>query len=123
MGCDVAKFTITKGVDNTFVFTIKADGSTLPIDVATGTFTATLVNLSTQANVIGLTDVTLSKLAPTTNGKVSLVITSAQSDSLVGERGSKADRYYTKPTYKLVITCDGTENGDFIAKVPEIYVD
>jgi len=105
------------------VFTIKADGSTLPIDVATGTFTATLVNLATQAEVVGVTDVTLTKDTPTTNGKVILTIASAVADTLVSERGSKADRYYTKPTYKLIITCANTENGSFIAKVPEIYVD
>ena len=44
MGCDVAKFTITKGVDNTFVFTIKADGSTLPMVMTAGdTFTAAFI--------------------------------------------------------------------------------
>ena len=123
MSCDVAKFTITKGIDNTFVFTIKADGSTLPMDVLNGTYTATLYSLETQAAVAGLTNVALTKLTPTTNGKVSLTIPSATTATLTGERGSKVDRYYLKPVYKLVINCVGTDNGDFIAKVPEVYVD
>jgi len=126
MGCDVAKFSITNGVVNTFVFTIKADGSTLPIDITNGTFTATLVNLDTGDKVVGLTDVPLNKLTPYASGKVELVIDATEPDgitTLVSERGSKADRYYVKPTYKLILECVGTENGSFIAKVPEIYVD
>lgn len=120
MSCDVAKFTITKGLDNTFIFTIKADGSTLPMEIdVSDTFSAKLVALSDDS-------VALTKSLTATdllNGKVTLVISSAETTSLVSEKGAKADRYYLRPVYKLIIDCSTVNNGDFIAKVPEVYVD
>lgn len=121
MSCDVAKFTITKGLDNNFVFTIKADGSTLPmiIDEVSDTFNAYLITLSDNSTVLTKPLV----VADALNGKVSLTITSSETTSLVSDKGTKADRYYLRPVYKLVIECNTTNNGDFIAKVPEVYVD
>lgn len=121
MSCDVAKFTITKGLDNTFVFTIKADGSTLPmeIDEVNDTFVAYLKTLDDDTTVLTKSLVIEDALS----GKVSLTITSAETTPLVGDKGTKTDRYYLRPTYKLIIDCTTTNNGDFIAKVPEIYVD
>lgn len=120
MSCDVAKFTITKGLDNTFVFTIKADGSILPMVIAgTDTFTAKLVALEDDS-------VVLSKALVVTdpdNGKATLTITAAETATLVSDKGTKADRYYLRPVYKLVIDCVTNQNGNFIAKVPEVYVD
>ena len=83
------------------------------------TFTATLSNLSDGTTVLTKALAIVNALS----GKVSLVITSAEAAPLTGERGSKTDRYYLRPTYKLVIDCSTANNGDFIAKVPEIYVD
>jgi hypothetical protein len=121
MSCDVAKFTITKGLDNTFVFTIKADGSTLPIFIdPSDSFTASLVLLSDRSSVA------LSKplvIKDANSGQVALTITAAETASLISEMGSKTDRYYLRPVYKLVIDCSTLQNGDFIAKVPEVYVD
>ena len=120
MSCDVAKFTITKGVDNTFVFTIKADGSTLPMVMTAGdTFDAQLILLSDGSVALAKA---LVKDADLNTGKVSLTITTAEAAALVGEQGPKVDRYYSKPTYRLIIECSTTNNGDFIARVPEVYV-
>lgn len=122
MACDVVtKFTITKGLDNNFEFTIKAQGSTLPMVIVEpdDTFTMELVKLSDES-------VALSKaltVSDANGGKVALVITEAEAAALVSDKGSKADRYYLRPTYKLVIDCNTTNNGNFIAKVPEVYVD
>lgn len=124
MSCDIAKFTITKGVDNTFIFTIKADGSTLPMElVSTDSFIADLVPLDPDDTTSGLTDLSLTLPSNLLSGKVTLTITEAQAANLVKDMGSKTDRYYSRPTYKLVINCDTENNGQFIAKVPEIYVD
>ncbi len=121
MSCDVAKFTITKAFDNTFVFTIKADGSTLPMVMDAGdTFNASLISLLDGTPAITKA---LTKDADLNSGKVYLTITTAEAAPLLGERGDKVDRYYLKPTYKLLIDCSTLNNGDFIAKVPEIYVD
>lgn len=120
MSCDVAKFIITKGLDNTFVFTIKADGSTLPMVIdPTDTFTASLIQLSNDYTALSKPLVVTDALS----GKASLTITSAETASLVAEKGAKADRYYLRPVYKLVIDCTTVNNGNFIAKVPEVYVD
>jgi hypothetical protein len=120
MSCSVAKFTITKGVDNTFLFTIKADGSTLPMEITgTDTFVADLINLEDNST-------TLTKpltLADAANGKVTLAFTSEETSALVSDKGAKTDRYYLRPTYKLIIECNTANNGNFIAKVPEVYVD
>ena len=120
MSCSTNKFVITKGVDNTFIFTIKATGSTLPLVIdGTDTFSASLVSLGNSGAV--LTKALTVTDAP--SGKVSLTITSSEASLLDSDRGSKTDRYYIKPTYKLVISCTTLNNGDFIAKVPEVYVD
>lgn len=121
MACDAIKFVISKGVDNTFIFTIKQDNSTLPMVIEAGdTFVADLVSLEDGSIAIGSRALTVVD-AP--NGKVQLVLTEAEVDPLVSEKGSKVDRYYLRPTYKLVIDCSTVNNGDFIAKVPEVYVD
>lgn len=107
-------------MDNNFVFTIKADGSTLPMEIVVGdTFTASLVTLSSGTIVLTKSLVVEDML----NGKVSLLITSAETSSLVTDKGTKTDRYYLRPTYKLLIDCSTTNNGDFIARVSEVYVD
>jgi len=120
MSSTVAKFTITKDVDNTFIFTIKADGSTTAITIdPTDQFTARLISLEDENLAITKDLIHQDRV----NGKAALVITAAETENLVKERGSKADRFYLKPVYKLVIECSTVENGNFIAKVPEVYVD
>lgn len=113
-------FVITKGVDNTFVFTIKADGSTLPITIeATDTFNAELKLLSDGSVAISKELEVIDSLS----GKTSLLLTESEVNELQSEKGSKVDRYYVRPMYKLVIACSTQTNGDFIAKVDEVYVD
>lgn len=114
------RFVITKGHDNTFIFTIKADGSTLPMEIVAGdTFTATLRKLSDDT--IALTKaLTIESML---GGRTQLVLTEAEVAALESEKGGKVDRYYIKPMYKIVIECSTTNNGDFLAKVPEVYVD
>lgn len=124
MSCDVAKFTITKDVDNTFIFTIKADGSTLPMVIEpTDSFTATLINLETDVAADSWSKGAGIEVSNAAGGKIELTILAAETTSLVKDRGSKTDRYYPRPTYKLVINCVTTNNGKFIARVPEVYVD
>jgi len=119
--CLSNKFVITKGVDNNFVLTIKQNGSTLPMELTpTDSFKISLVKLGTDNTV-------LEKYATldsnSLSGKIHILLTKAECDLLETDKGNKVDRYYLKPTYKLVIDCKTTNNGDFIAKVPEVYVD
>lgn len=133
MSCDVTKFTISKGSDNTFIFTIKQDNSTLPLVIEAGdTFFADLVALNGNVPYIPVTNKALT-VEDAANGKVSLFITAAETNDEIGDgigvigvvtdKGAKVDRYYLRPTYKLILTCVTANNGSFIAKVPEVYVD
>lgn len=120
MSCGVTKFVITKNVDNTFVFTMKQTGTTLPLDIQpSDTFTASLFSL--EGDTLALSKALVVTDAP--SGKTELVVTSAEADPLLKDRSSKTDRYYNRPTYRLVIDCKTVGNGDFIAKIPEVYVD
>lgn len=124
MSCDITKFTISKGSDNTFIFTIKQDNSTLPLEIVeeTDTFFADLIALeddNTDSNLINK----IITVEDALNGKVSLDISEEETNSLATDKGSKVDRYYLRPTYKLTLKCNTTNNGNFIARIPEVYVD
>jgi hypothetical protein len=120
MSCSIDRFVITKGVENNFVFTIKADGSTLPLVIEnTDTFDYQLVKLEDEV-VVDSGSLTVENAI---NGKVGLTLSQATVDALESEKGTKADRYYLRPTYKLMLLCNTVNNGNFLAKVSEVYVD
>ena len=123
MSCNTSDFVITKGLDNEFIFTIKQTGSSLPMEIVTDvdpdTFTAKLVRLEDQVEVLEIELVVTSALS----GRVKLLIPAASTVGLESKRGDEIDGYYLKPAYKLVIDCDTQNNGKFIAKICEVYVD
>ena len=124
MSCDVTKFVISRGSDNTFIFTIKQDNSTLALVIkGTDTFHANLISLETGITHPSVSNKALTVLGDGTSGRVELSIPAADTLSMVAEKGGKADRYYGKPSYKLVMDCSTENNDDFIAKVAEVYVD
>jgi len=85
-------------------------------------FKATLTEKSTN-NISPSVDNKVLTVVDAASGKVSLEIPSEDTESLVSEKGGKADRYYLIPTYNLKIDCETTNNGSFIAKVNEVYVE
>ena len=116
----MSKFVITKGTSNEFIITIKQNGTTLPMVIKpTDTFVAKLVSISDGAEVAALT----SNVINAQNGKIKLVLSKTQVDGLKMERGDRADYFYSKPLYKLVIDCDTVNNGKFVAKVHKVYVE
>lgn len=120
MSCSVDRFVITKGVENTFIFTIKADGSTLPLVIEnTDTFNYQLIKLEDETVIDSGTLTVEDDLS----GKVSLTLSQITVDTLEANKGSKTDRYYLRPMYKLVLLCNTVNNGNFLAKVSEVYVD
>ena len=130
MSCDNSKFVISKGVDNTFTFTIKQDNSTLPLTIeGADTFVADLIPLNEDFDFPAeMTDRdTFNAMAMSVedaaNGKISLLIPEANTQWLLADKGARVDRHYLRPTYKLVLKCNTVNNGAFIAKVPEVYVD
>lgn len=115
-----SKFVISKSGSNEFIITIKQNGTTLPMVIEpTDTFKAKLVNISDGAEVATLT----TNVINAQNGKIKLVLSKAQVDVLNMERGDRADYFYSKPLYRLIIDCDTINNGKFLAKVQKVYVE
>jgi hypothetical protein len=117
-----SKFTITRGIDNTFVFTIKGDNTTLPMDIAGWTFTGYLYLLSSSFTSPAITE-ELDNDSNTSSGRTTLKLTADKVANLVSLKGSEVDRYYVKPSYKLVIRGVKPNENDIVAKVDEVYVD
>lgn len=118
--CSLTRFTITRGVDNEFFFTVKANNSLLPMVIEpSDTFQVKLVRLddNTTADI----DRSL-EVVDATNGKLRFLVTEAESMSLLSERGQKEDRYYLKPVYKLLLEATTVNNGSFIAQLGKVYV-
>lgn len=114
------KFVISKGLPNTFTFTIKANGTTLPIEIApTDTFKATFFLLEDRTVVL-TKDLTVKNAL---GGTVELTLSPQETATFTSFRGGKEDRYYLIPAYSLVIECVTVANGNFLAKVPQVYVE
>lgn len=124
---DITKFVITKGIANEYYITIKQDDSTLPMVIEpTDTFEVKVFKLSDSALVatVGMTAGANGQVSvyDAANGKLKIVLSDALVTSLVMERGDRADYYYSKPIYRLVIDASTTNNGDFIATIDKVYV-
>lgn len=124
---DTTKFVITKGIANEYYITIKQDGSTLPMVIEpTDTFEVKIFKLKDSALVatIGMTAGTDGQISvyDSANGKLKIVLSDALVTALVMERGDRADYYYSKPIYRLVIDASTVNNGDFIATIDKVYV-
>lgn len=120
MSCSTDRFTITKGLDNEFVFTVKQTGTTLPMEIVTGdTFVAKLYKLADDSLALTIDAVITDMLS----GKIKVTIPAASTTDLEKDRADKVDRYYTRPTYRMILDCDTENNGKFIAKICEVWVD
>lgn len=116
----MSKFVITKGTSNEFIITIKQNGTTLPMAIKpTDTFVARLLSIKDGSKVATFT----TNIINAQNGKIKLALDSTTVGALQIERGDRADYYYSKPLYKLVIDCDTVNNGKFVAKVHKVYVE
>lgn len=114
------RFVITRGVDNTFIFTVKANNSTLPIEIDSGdTFVGILRDIETDSVVITKNLTVESAL----NGQIRLEYTNSETAAMTRERGPKEDRFYLRPVYSLTLVCNTLVNGEFLAKVNSVYVD
>ena len=122
------KFVITKGLDNEFIITIKQNDSTLPMIITgTDTFSCVLFNRDTDTEVGRVSLISNSNGVITvynaSNGKIKIKLNSVFVNNLVKDRGPKEDKYYLKPTYRMDLDCVTTNNGSFVAKIHDIYVD
>lgn len=128
MGVLSNKFVINKGLVNEFIITIKQNNETLPMVIdPSDVFEVILYRLSDDSevgrvslveNVNGVVEV---YDAP--NGQILVKLYDTLCDMLVKDKGTKADRYYLKPTYRLSIEASTVNNGNFVAKLREVYVE
>ena len=124
---DTTKFVVTKGIANEYYITIKQDDSTLPMVIEdTDTFEVKIFKLvdSSLVATIGMNAGANGQISvyDANNGKLKIVMSDELVTSLVAERGDRADYYYSKPMYRLLIDASTVNNGDFIATVDKVYV-
>ena len=122
------KFVINKGMVNEFILTIKQNDSTSAMEIdPTDTFEVRLYLLETNELVStidldGSTEGSV-EVYDATNGQILVKLEDALVDSLITERGKKPDRYYLRPTYRLAVDCSTINNGNFVAKIANVYVE
>lgn len=116
----MSKFVLNKGLSNEFIITIKQNGTTLPMVISNGdTFVVKLEKLK-DSSVVATPAVSV---YDANNGKIKVVFSSESVSALEVNRGDKADGYYIKAGYKLLVDCDTLNNGKFVAKVAKVYVE
>lgn len=119
-------FTINKDIQNEFIFTIKQNDSLTPMIIdLSDTFSFKIYDLDTdelfkEVNMTSSQDGIIT-IFDAANGQIKVVL---NSDPLFRkERGSKEDKYYLKPTYRILIEGTTVNNGLISAKVPFVYVE
>ena len=127
MQTSAQRFTLTKNTTNEFYIIIKQDASTLPMEIMPeDTFVVKLFNLSDSSLVTTLDNSVKPDGSVTVydakNGKLKITFTESFVNNLRMERGDRADYYYSKPLYRLIIEAQTQNNGDFVATVDKVYV-
>lgn len=124
----MVKFVIDRGMDNEYIITIKANGSTLGMEIEpTDTFEVRLyrkcsdelvatVDMIENAN--GVVDV-----YQAAGGKIRILLKQSLVNSLVASKGDKVDGCYPKSEYRINVICDTANNGKFTAKLANVYVE
>ena len=124
----MVKFVIDRGMDNEYIITIKANGSTLGMQIEpTDIFEVRLyrkcsdelvatVDMTEDAN--GVVDV-----YQAAGGKIRILLKQALVNSLVASKGDKVDGCYPKSEYRINVICNTANNGKFTAKLANVYVE
>lgn len=119
----MSKFVINKGMSNEFIITIKKNDTIMPLVIdPTDTFKLYLYKLKDNSLTTTLELGTGIEVYDDANGQIKIVMNQTLVDSLVIDRGDRADYYYEKPMYRIAIECNTVDNGKFVAKVNKVYV-
>lgn len=123
----IARVTLYNGIDNIFDLVIKKNKIALPLELtATDTFKVHLIDLATKANVATLTETDTADgnvaITDLINGKITILIKPELVATLKSLRGSQADNYYVRPTYKLLVEADTANQGKFITTLDRVGV-
>ena len=96
-------------------YTVTADTFAVYIyQLDTGAKVATLTQAGTADGQISVYD--------KNNGKLKIVLSDALTTRLTAVRGDRADYYYSKPIYRIVVDASTVNNGEFIATIDKVYV-
>lgn len=129
MATSAKNFTINKGFVNEFILTIKQNKKPLPMVIKdTDTFKLSLINQDTEQTEFELD---MDNQDPNgyiaihnnVNGQIKIVMNKVMTDRLEKERGPKEDRYYLKPTYRILLEGNTTNNGYQVSKLNNVYID
>lgn len=123
----IARVTLYNGIDNIFDLVIKKNKIALPLELtATDTFKVHLIDLATKAKVTTLTETDTADgnvaITDLINGKITILIKPELVATLKSLRGSQADNYYVRPTYKLLVEADTANQGKFITTLDRVGV-
>lgn len=124
----MVKFVIDRGLDNEYIITIKANGSTLGMAIEpTDTFEVRLYKKCSDELVSTITmtesDDGLVEVYQAPNGKIRILLKEAFVSKLVASKGDKVDGCYPKSEYRITVICDTVNNGKFTAKLANVYVE
>lgn len=124
----MVKFVIDRGMDNEYIITIKANGSTLGMQIEpTDIFEVRLYRKCSDELVatVGMTeDVNgVVDVYQAAGGKIRILLKQALVNSLVASKGDKVDGCYPKSEYRINVICDTANNGKFTAKLANVYVE
>ena len=123
----IARVTLYNGIDNIFDLVVKKNKIALPLELtATDTFKVHLIDLATKATVTTLTETDTADgnvaITDLINGKITILIKPELVATLKSLRGSQADNYYVRPTYKLLVEADTANQGKFITTLDRVGV-
>ncbi len=124
----MVKFVIDRGMDNEYIITIKANGSTLGMQIEpTDTFEVRLYRKCSD-ELVATVDMTedadgVVDVYQAAGGKIRILLKQALVDNLVASKGDKVDGCYPKSEYRLNVICDTANNGKFTAKLANVFVE
>lgn len=120
-------FSINKGIDNEFIFSIKKQHEILPLTLDySDTFEMRIIRLSTR-NVVSIinqveNDDGVIEFFDKPNGQLLVKLNASMTSTLESEFGDRADRYYSKPMYEILVIGNSLIDGAIQFKIPEVYV-
>ena len=124
----MVKFVIDRDLDNEYIITIKANGSTLGMAIEpTDTFEVRLYKKCSDELVSTITmtesDDGLVEVYHAAGGKIRILMKEAFVSKLAASKGDKVDGCYPKSEYRITVICDTANNGKFTAKLANVYVE
>ena len=123
----VARITLYKGITNIIDLVIKKNKIALPLELTnTDTFIVHLIELSTNSPIAVInqteSDNGIVEMTDLIDGKISITFKPELVATLKSLRGSQADNYYVRPTYKLLIEAETTNQGRFIVTLNRVGI-